>query len=119
MLLSGIIFRKAHDKGQVSVGLLKGIAIFPFPFYPGYIAMNKVGRYIAIVFLLVVFPTCSLFAPRSKPIELPVKSENLNLAWDAPAYAGTFPGTELSSYRIYYRTYGQTSWTLLDPSSTV
>ncbi|MBT3273899.1 MAG: fibronectin type III domain-containing protein [Spirochaetales bacterium] len=59
------------------------------------------------------FSACSLFEPNDNPVEILVKSQALTLAWDAPAYSGTYPGSEIVSYNVFYRVHGASDWTLL------
>jgi hypothetical protein len=60
--------------------------------------------------VLVLFISCSLFTSRYQPIEILVKGDTLTLAWDAPEYAGSYAGSVVETYIVYYRTRGAAEW---------
>ena len=47
-------------------------------------------------------------------MEILVKGDRLTLAWDPPKYAGSYAGSEVASYRVYYRARGASSWTKIE-----
>jgi hypothetical protein len=72
--------------------------------------MKIAVRYIVLLLGFMLIVSCSLFPFRNEPTEILIKGEKLTLAWGPPEYVGSYAGSELAYYKVYYRTRGAEDW---------